>query len=533
MHRRVTNILLTLTLLLFAVSVSAQDAATRDADAAFAAGDSPGALRLYDAVLQANPANVHALVRSAQLLSWAKRYDEAVARYDAALKIEPSNTIAVMERAKILSWIRRYDDSVAGYREMLRIEPGNHEAQLGLARTLSWSNDLNSARREFELLLAKNPNDTDALIGVAQTYAWSGDNASARGWYERALALDATSLGANLGLAYADLGAGKRGAAAKRANELATRYPNDNDVRELTGAIRNAGRPKFELGHEVLEDSDDNKLGISRARVTFPAGRADLSASVARYTMDSGHSDGSVDTAHLQTTIRTSSSTRLTLRGGVDRSKRSNGGESRNTATGTVSFAAGSERRVQFAVFGDRDTFKYSVPILDSGIDVETIGARLSHASNRWILDGGASIADFSDDNRRNAADGVILLRWPTKALSISTGYGYRFLDFDHSTTGGYFDPQDYNAHTFQLRLGRRFASRAEFNLTGEYGLQSFDHRGTTVENDRFAAGAATLTFPLGRVVLLDLSAAKSQSAISAASGFESTQYSIRLRIQQ
>lgn len=532
MSNKFRTIISTLFLLLVTSSAAAQESVLREADAAFAAGDEAGALRLYDTALQTDPANVHLLVRSAQLLSWKKRFPEAVSRYDAALKVDPNNSIAIMERAKILSWTRRYEEAVSGFREMLRKEPGNHEARLGVARTLSWSNQLVAARKEYQALLAENPNDVDALIGVAQTHAWSGDGKTARDWYERALKLDPAALAATLGLAYADLSNGQRRSASRRASDLAARYPNDGDVRELGLAIRAATLPNFELAQELLEDSDDNELGISRARVTFPlAGRADLSASVARYAMETGRREGTIDTAHLQTAIKLSTSSSLTLRGGVDRSERSDG-RRRNRGTGSASIALGSERRFRLIAFADRDTFKYSIPILDSDIDVDSFGLRLVRSSDRWILDGGAATAEFSDGNDRQTADGVILYRWPARTVAIATGYGYRYLNFDHPAFSGYFDPENFNAHTLQIRVSRRFASRFEINVSGETGVQSFTHRGSETENDQFAAGTATLTVPLGRIVLFDMSASRSESAISAASGFESTQFLMKLRIQ-
>lgn len=503
------------------------------ADAAFAAGDQPKALQLYDAVLASDAQNLRALSRSAQLLSWTGKFDEAIARYDRVLQLTPDDRIALLERSKMQSWTKRYDPAIAGFRRLVQLDASNREAQLALARTLSWSGRLTEARREYQVLLASNAQDADALTGVAQTYAWGGDSRTARRWYERALAADSGSLPANLGMAYVELAEGNRASASRRAVGLTQQYPNDADVRALNAAIRTSRQPRFELSHDALEDSDNNDLGISRFRAAFPAAsRVELSAIVARYAMDSGVRDGSVDTAHLQTTFRVAPNVRFTLRGGVDRSERSNGSR-RNTTTGSASLAAGAEQKLLFVALADRDTFKYSVPILDASIDVDTVGARFTHASQRWIIDGGAAYADFSDDNTRMTADGTILYRWPARALSIDTGYSYRYLDFDHSSFHGYFDPQNYNAHSLQLRIGHRFTSGVEFHVTGEGGLQSFEHRGVKKDNDRFAAGTAILTFPLGRMLLLDLSAAKSQSAISAASGFESTQYGVRLRVQQ
>ena len=90
------------------------------ADAAFDAGDSARALVLYDEILAADPNDANALLRSGKLLSWDRKYDEALARYERALTRDPKNSEVELERAKVLLWSRRYDEAIRGFERVDR-----------------------------------------------------------------------------------------------------------------------------------------------------------------------------------------------------------------------------------------------------------------------------------------------------------------------------------------------------------------------------------------------------------------------------
>lgn len=530
---RIATLLVVLSL--FQRPICADEDPLKAADAAWAAGDQPRALQLYDAALSRDPQNMHALIRSAMLLSWTRRYDEAVARYDRALKVTPDDPTVILERAKVLSWSRRYSEASAGFHKMIKIDPTNHEARIGLARTLSWSGNQLAARKEYTALVDLNPNDSDALVGVAQTYAWSGDQTTAHGWYDRALKADPTHRGALIGLAYVDLAMANRSAADRRASDLARRFPNDGDVRELRSAVRRAMTPSVEASYEALKDSDHNDLDTSRLRLVIPLPeRADLAASVARYEMRSRRSEGSVSTAHLQLILRPAPLHRFTFRGGIDRSENSLG-KKKNENIGGVSWAIGDEAKLLAILSADRETFKYSVPILDNRIVVDSYTARLISITRRVHFEAGGGVGEFSDDNRRNNGDALLLFRFPPKnGVRFEAGYGYRYLNFEKTLNHGYFEPNDYNGHTLQLRLGGPFGStRGYFALAAEGGYQSFSFRGVKTKNDKFAGETATIGIPLGSVLTLELSANKSESAIAAASGFSSKQLTARLRFQR
>jgi tetratricopeptide (TPR) repeat protein len=502
------------------------------ADEAYAAGDQTRALQLYNQVLEADPSNVHALLRSAALLSWSKQFDEAVARYDRVLKLRPNDTAAMLERAKVLSWARRYPEAAEAFSRILQQSPDNRDARLGLARTLSWSADQRRARAEYTALVKKDSKDVDALVGVAQTHAWSGEPAAARQWYERALAVDPTSVAARIGRAYVDLES-DRAAAVRASDELAREHPSNSDVAELREAVRRAQAPQFEMAHEVLSDSDNNALGVSRLRASMPTTAGQLSFTIARHAMDDRLRSGSVSAAHAVFSRRISPRTALRVRGGVDRVTASDGRTS-DKPTGGISWSAGSEGKTLAVLSADRDVFKYSVPILDNGITYDTYAARLTSNAGRFSVQGGAAWAEFSDANARISGDAALLMIARARRVRFTTGYVFRYLDYASSMGNGYFDPQDYASHAVQLGVGGEFgASRGFYSISAEFGTQSFSFRGVETSGDQFTGGTVTVGVPLGSMLLFELSANKSNAAINAASGFESEQFAATLRIRR
>jgi Flp pilus assembly protein TadD len=525
--------ILSIFLLVAAVSLAAQDPVA-EADQAFAIGDQQRALALYDEVLSRDPDHIHALFRSGQLLSWDRRYAEAVARYDRLLRLQPDHLDAMHERAKVLSWDRRYSEAEAAFRALLDRDPRHREARLGLARVLSWSGRQTAARAEYERVLEQNETDVDATVGIAQTWAWSGNRAVARQWYEQALEVDQGVLGSRLGVAYLDLAEGDLRSASRIANELAAEYPADRDVAELVRAVEAARRPWYRAAWERLEDTDQNQLDISRLEVgwNLPA-RARLTLGISRFDMSSPFGDGRIDSPALVLVTTPASNSRLTARVGADL-REDSAGNSSTELIGGLAWQQNFTDNWRLVIAGDRDSFRYSVPILDAGIVTTNYGVRLhGEPGERFRMTLGAGGADYSDDNQQRNADVGFWFRLPVRAINLQIGYVGRYLDFDRDLDHGYFDPQDFRSHVGQV-LGRGTfgASRAFWDVRIESGNQSFTLSGRDVKNEELFGWFATLGFPLGRAASLEFFGGKSDYALQAATGFESEQYGIRLRLQ-
>jgi tetratricopeptide (TPR) repeat protein len=520
--------------LLTAVAPLAAEDLITQANQAFAAGDQERALALFEEILASDPDNVDALFRSAQLLSWTRRFPEAIERYERLLLLQPDNVDAMHERAKVLSWSQRFGEAEAAFRSLLERDPSHREAQLGLARVLSWSGQQTAARAEYERVLAQNEADVDATVGVAQTWAWSGNRTIARQWYERALEVDQDFLGSLLGVAYLDLAEGDLRSAARIAAQLASQYPDNSDVASLMRAVETARRPWYRAAWERLADTERNELDISRFEIGWNLpGRAQLSLGISRFDMSSVSGKGRIDSPSIILTANPGTESRIIARIGAD-FRDDSAGNSSTELIGGLAWQQNFSPNWRMVVAGDRDSFRYSVRILDEGITTTTYGVRLhGDPGDYFRMTLGIGGATFSDDNERLNGDIGLWLRLPAPRMTLQVGYVGRYLDFDQDLPHGYFDPQDFQSHIGQL-LGRgNFGStRSYWDFRVEAGVQSFTLGERKIENDEMFGWLATLGFPLGRVASLEIFGGKSDYALQSATGFESEQYGIRLRLQ-
>lgn len=80
---------------------------------------------------------VYALIRRGQVRTWVKKFDEAAADFDAALALDRGNVDVRFQQAQLFEWQGKYDEAEAVYQEILALQPGNREAQLNL-QNIQW-----------------------------------------------------------------------------------------------------------------------------------------------------------------------------------------------------------------------------------------------------------------------------------------------------------------------------------------------------------------------------------------------------------
>jgi len=502
-----------------------------EADAAFEAGDHDAALALYDRVLAESPEDVPALVRSGMLLSWRREYDAAIARYDRALAIEPSHPRAALERAKVLSWAGRYDEAGAAFRALLAREPGNREARLGLARSLSWGGRQEEAREEYQKVLGTGAADSEALLGLAQTHAWSGDDAKARPAYEAALEADPASKDARVGLAWVDVREGDLAGAAAHLDLLRREYPFDPAVAELGAALDRARAPWIRAGWDRLDDSDENRLTTwtLEGGLGLP-GTTDLRFGVARYDMSNLGQDGAIDSAWGVLGWVPARRHRLEARLGAD-VRRPSVGENDTKAIGGVLYRFPIAGTWSGRVSWDRDSYRYSVPILDALITIDAFAARTEGTfAASWRLEAGVGGWDLSDGNDRDALDASILRAFRVGAHTLEAGYGLRWFDWALDLDNGYFDPQNFTAH---LALGRArgpLGARGYYEAAAEAGVQSFTDGANRVSGDPAFGFFALAGRPIGGGFDLEGYAAFSTSSPQGGEDYRARGAGVRLR---
>jgi len=516
------------------VLVSAQTTSpTAAADAAFDAGRMDVALKLYDEVLARDPMNVQALTRSAMMLSWQKQWDEAIRRYEKVLSVDPKNEKARLERAKVLSWSHQYAKSIAAFRELEASEPGNIDAMLGVGRVLSWSGNQPAARQQYLKTLQAHPDSLEAMLGVAQTYAWSGSDAQARTWYNKVLAVDPARREAVMGMAYLDLESGDRLTAERGATQLATRFPNDDEVVELRTAVKRAGTPTLRTMYDHIDDTDRNRVDTWGVESAFPSARnSDLTFGYTHYDLeDFLHQKGTIESGYGSLALRPALGQRLILRGGVDRLNGTVGSD-RNKLTGRIAYVFGAGSSFETALTADHRPFRYTTTSLDRGVTLTAYTLSMTTKPNAQLqLTFGGGYWHISDSNNRQSADAALAWRFPMTGLRTDLSYNFHYFDYDKRLGNGYFDPQNFRANSLQLDLHKDFRT-VYATAMAERGVQSFTLAGVSKKNDHFFTYGGTLGIRFSKSVVLELGATKSDSASQNPAGFESKEYTARLRIQ-
>ena len=525
-----------LTLLLWTVPVGSAGLSyagtLEEADQAYYAGDHPAALELYEEVLEGEPAQMRALVRSALLLAWLDRLDEALVRFDRALAVDPGDRDALLGRARALSWDDRLEQAVAAYRELLAVRPEDAEVRRGLALTLAWNEEYATSREHYARLLERDAGDIDAMVGTARTWAWAGELDRARDWYGRALALEPGNKDAALGLGYVEFWSGDLPAATARARELKSRFPDDEETGEYYARVRQARAPWVQGRVERVDDTDDNRLDTFRVSggMLLPGGE-ELSFGLARYDMSDPLGDAAIDSIYGIFDMRPGRGQQLTFKLGLDRREKTDGDRSSDLLGGAW-YGWGLERRWQIRARALRDAIRYSPTITDNEILVDELGASGNATyATRWRVDVTAATASLSDDNSRISSGAGFSYRIPLSRPRLEAGYRFRWLDYDEDLDSGYFDPQDFTSHLLQLRLNGEFGSRRHsYGVALDWGVQSFEAGGVDVTDDTVLIVTGTLGLMITRELALELFVNTSNYAVQTASGFESDRLGLQLR---
>jgi len=495
-------------------------------------GNSAAAIAEYDLLLTSDPDDLDLLNESAQQLSWEGHYAEALARYDRVLALSPDNRFALLERAKVLSWARRYPESVQAFERLLQLDPPNLDARLGLARVRSWSGEISAARADYESVLADHPDNRDALLGVAQTYAWSGDLEEARDRYRALRGNDKYDKDADLGTAYLDLWEGRLGSANRAATRLKAWYPDDRDVDALWRATHRAMAPWLALSWDQLDDTDHNLMTTTRyeAAATLPTGLG-LNLAYAGYDVRTAGERGSIGSLQLRADFSPRARHRIEVMGGVDRLERPRL-PSHFVSDWGLSYRYPLGDSWNGFVSGSREPYRYSVPLIDNRIVVDSYAFGASgKLSDKWHLAAEGNVWKVSDGNDRRAATVSAGYRWTASGHTLDVGGVVRWLDWREDLDSGYFDPSNFNSVGATFRaFGPISATRhLDYDVNLEAGIQSFDYSGQKTSGDPYYVAVARVVWQVNRAARLEIFGEAGSYAAEGAQEWRYTRAGARL----
>jgi tetratricopeptide (TPR) repeat protein len=202
-------------------------------------GDSVGAARLIDSVLDKDPRHVDALVGRVNVLLADRKNDEALAHATRAVQAGPRAASAYDALARVHAAREEWDDAITAYGDVLRLDPRVNDARVELARlslmrgriddaiqfaqaalkvrpgladattilvrAMLRKGDIQSAEPHVTRLAKAFPDSAGAQADLGQLYALKGGSARARNAFERAVALDPANIEALTGLTALDL----------------------------------------------------------------------------------------------------------------------------------------------------------------------------------------------------------------------------------------------------------------------------------------------------------------------------------------
>ncbi len=160
----------------------------RDAERAIAAQRLGDAERHYAKAVELDPANDDVRLGYARVLSWNRKFDDALKIIGQIMDRSPRNTDAMNVQARIFSWTGKLGQADGAYKKILDIQPSNVEAKQGLADVLRWQGKLEEALKLSATLIAAAPDDEGIATGHARLLGQMGKHKEAVGFLEAFLA---------------------------------------------------------------------------------------------------------------------------------------------------------------------------------------------------------------------------------------------------------------------------------------------------------------------------------------------------------
>lgn len=165
----------------------AQDLA--QATALSTSGQYGQAERIFQDILNQQPANAAATLAHAFNLSWMGHYKEAIESFKKALDLGANQEEATIGMAYAYAWSHKYALARSAFSQVLRKNQDNLNAKKGIAFSYLWQGNPQAALHYFDEIISKHPQQYDLFIGKGMAHLQSKDNEAAETAFKRALEL--------------------------------------------------------------------------------------------------------------------------------------------------------------------------------------------------------------------------------------------------------------------------------------------------------------------------------------------------------
>ncbi len=461
--------------------------------------------------------------------TWAESPDTAITWYELHLSVHPDDYRAHLGLARALSWSGRLSESLAYYRRILP-DAGEHatDVRLGIATVLSWQDKLWPARREYESILEDHPGNVDAEIGRARVINWAGRHREARGLFADLHGQNPDNHEILGGLASAHNWTGR----PDRAIRVLDIESKHRDLAKTETNVRRTRRPRASYIFSRDKDSDDIERNAHSAHASFSP--AWLTRIGARYTYTTIEQPSLPEVTRNQVSLtlqqRFSDALSLTVSPGYEANEFDRDG------LGTETFWQDEHNLFVFDAYAtitpidwlradigvSRASIDNPVPIY-RGLDAVTTSAGVDWRLAPTVLSvTSASVADYSDDNRRLAVSERV--EWkPAQRLPVPFSHrftlttGIAYFDFDKLLDHGYYNPDQYLSVFEVLAVEMEFAKRLRVEMSGRLAAER-ENSDDWFSVGSFSASASLRVGDIGRVVA---GYYNSRSRLDTSTGYE------------
>lgn len=168
--------------------------------AAMEQGDSTEAIRLFDAVIEADPTNAQALYFKGCACSETARYHDAIAAYERCVEHAGDRAaLPLFNLGVAFQELGEFGKAIESFQKAIAVDPTMADAWINIGRLLDDLGDSDMAIECFDTALGIQPNDVTALSNRGNSLRTLGRFSDADSSYEAALAEDPQDLAARLG----------------------------------------------------------------------------------------------------------------------------------------------------------------------------------------------------------------------------------------------------------------------------------------------------------------------------------------------
>lgn len=439
-------------------------------------------------------------------LAEAEKYPAAADKYVKALDLSRGFPVAArLEMATVMAWAGMHKRSARELEDIIAKEPTNMDARIQLTQVLLWQGEFDASIRQADIVLAKDPGNREANLSKANALRSKGFFRKADQYY-KALLAKSDNFDVRAGQTYGFLASGNKIATDDSLARLKPRNSSEQkELSDLRGERDWAMRPRLYAGTNFYYDNDDNRVTTLYGGTQFWLGnfRTNVDYSRLRLQGEATGVDDAGNTILFNTGketdyVQLSTYSRMPWYGGI-------GGGVGLSDGKFFTWHGKADMDVLYGSVGvyiANEPYNYLADLVESNIRSKAYQAWLNQRpTDRITVTGSFTHREYSDSNGSDdiqASISYLVLRNPF----ISVGYQFRHMDFRRQSGGGYFDPDDYRAHSV-------FTTFAYYNLpfymniTPYVGYQDFT-RNDEHEHGIFGGVTGLLGYRIGNRMAIE-----------------------------